>query len=452
MSLNDNDIGPLPAGLAISEKVLPATQYTQGGRVQYDVVLPIAQIIETLIRPDHTHPINKNRKIDFPHAKAFAQYLMQNAQFGCPSIIVRVTPGVLRFDARQSFEALSTAWGFVHFKFGDILLFLLLDGQHRVLGCWLAVETVRTRIAELEAQVAKAKTAGEPNGVAKTQAELRHEQAKLDRLMTQCITIQLVETDEEAGTRLFVDINDNVKSVRADFRTFLDDRSAVGLITGDLIETHPLLVGRVEIGQERGFGRGSKMLIGAKAVSDIVRAVLLGTVGRVGARVESELKGQQAGKTEEVKKFLDLLVNYTDLRKVADNDVNPQDLRYDSKDTTKPFATMLVSTTMLRVLAGVYHDLTAIDPKTGVAYDEGPPMTRAEVGMFFRTLTPLLRDLPVVPGSPWYSTGLFVDGGSAPTGRHGDMRKLTELLCGWARNGLPANAPELVDDPGSEPA
>lgn len=37
-------------------------------------------------------------------------------------------------------------------------------------------------------------------------------------------------------------------------------------------------------------------------------------------------------------------------------------------------------------------------------------------------------------------TGCFMKGGSAPTGRHGEMRRLTEALCKWAREGLPGVA------------
>ena len=56
-------------------------------------------------------------------------------------------------------------------------------------------------------------------------------------------------------------------------------------------------------------------------MSDIVRSVLVGSTGRVGARVEDELKEHQKAKADEVMKFFDLLVQYTDLRKVADNEV-----------------------------------------------------------------------------------------------------------------------------------
>jgi hypothetical protein len=106
---------------------------------------------------------------------------------------------------------------------------------------------------------------------------------------------------------------------------------------------------------------------------------------------------------------------------------------------------MLASISMLRILAGVYHDLTTKDHRTGYAEDGKPVMTRAEVGIFFRDLGPLLRQVPVTQGSAWMDTGAFTEGGSAPTARHGDIGKLTATLCRWARNGIPGSDAHAVD-------
>jgi DGQHR domain-containing protein len=426
----------------VSKKVLPATRYTQGGRVQYDVTIPVTQIVETLERPDHTKAIESNRKIDLKHAQDFAKYLLKNPDFVVPSVLVRVQPGVLSFKEVQAFEPLHTAWGWVEYRLGDIVLLLLVDGQHRVLGVWLAVEEATRKIADIGATISQAQRNGDKVTESELAKQLTSWEDKLDRLRVGSLTVQFVEIGLELGKRLFVDINDNVKGVRADFRTYLDDRTPVGLITADVCERHPLLLGRVETGQESAFTRTSKGLLGFKGVSDIVRAVLVGATGRVGARIEDELKDHQKAKTDEVMKFFDLLVQYTDLRKVADNEVDPPELRYDAKDPGKPHVTMLASTTMLRVLAGVYRDLTTKDPKTGYALDGKPVVTRAEVGIFFRDLGPLLREVPVKRNSIWMDTGVFTEGGSAPVARHGDIGKLTTTLCEWARNGIPGRDAE----------
>lgn len=451
MDTQQIDVGKLPPGLGVSKKVLPATRYTQGGRVQYDFTIPVTQIVETLERPDHTKAIQSNRKIDLKHAQDFAKYLLKNPDFVCPSILVRVQPGVLSFTPVQDFDTLHTAWGWVEYKLGDIVLLLLVDGQHRVLGIWLAVEEATRKIADLKATINQAHRNGDKSSEAELTKQLNDWQEKFDRLTVGSLTIQLVEIGVDQGKRLFVDINDNVKGVRADFRTYLDDRSPVGLITADVCERHPLLLGRVETGQETAFSKTNKALLGFRGVADIVRSVLVGATGRVGARVEGELKEHQKAKADEVMKFFDLLVKYTDLRKVADNEVDPPELRYDAKDPGKPHVTMLASITMLRILAGVYHDLTTEDPKTGYAQDGQPVMTRAEVGIFFRDLGPLLRKVPVTQGSVWMDTGGFTEGGAAPTARHGDIGKLTTILCGWARHGLPgSDAPAATEMETSE--
>ncbi len=445
MDAQQIDVGPLPPGLGVSKKVLPATRYHQGGRVQYDVTIPVTQIVETLERPDHTKAIESNRKIDLKHAQDFAKYLLKNPDFVVPSILVRVQPGVLSFTHVQAFDALHTSWGWVEYRLGDIVLLLLVDGQHRVLGIWLAVEEATRKIADLKATIRKAEQNGDKASEAGLTKQLADWEDKLRRLTVGSLTVQFVEISVEQGRRLFVDINDNVKGVRADFRTYLDDRTAVGLITADVCERHPLLLGRVETGQEIGFSKTSKALLGFKGVSDVVRSVLVGSTGRVGGRVEGELKEHQKAKADEVMKFFDLLVQYTDLRKVADNEVDPPELRYDAKAPGKPHVTMLASVTMLRILAGVYHDLTTKDPKTGDAQDGHPVMTRAEVGIFFRDLGPLLRQVPVALGSVWMDTGTFAEGGSAPIARHGDVGKLTALLCDWARNGIPESGARTPD-------
>jgi hypothetical protein len=408
--------------------------------------VPVTQIVETLERPDHTKAIESNRKIDLKHAQDFAKYLLKNPDFVCPSVLVRVQPGVLSFQQVQAFDAFHTAWGFVEYRLGDIVLLLLVDGQHRVLGIWIAVEEATRKIADLKATISKAQRNGDKAVEADLGKQLAGWEDKLQRLMVGSLTVQFVEIGVEQGRRLFVDINDNVKGIRADFRTYLDDRTAVGLITADVCERHPLLLGRVETGQDIGFSKTSKALLGFKGVSDIVRAVFVGSTGRVGARVEDELQQHQQVKADEVTKFFDLLVQYTDLRKVADNEVDPPELRYDAKDPGKPHVTMLASTTMLRVLAGVYHDLTTKDARTGHAQDGKPAMTRAEVGIFFRDIGPLLKEVPVNRTSVWMDTGAFTEGGSAPTARAGDIGKLTTTLCAWARNGIPKAGAWTLDE------
>ena len=91
---------------------------------------------------------------------------------------------------------------------------------------------------------------------------------------------------------------------------------------------------------------------------------------------------------------------------------------------------LLGSATFLRVLAGVYHDLTDKDAAT--------PMSDDDVVDFFGSLIPHL-DLPVTE-SLWLDTEVFEPNASAPKARGGDMYRLGKLIGGWARDGLPTAA------------
>src|SRR5262249_12833416 len=136
----------------------------------------------------------------------------------------------------QEFDALHTAWGWVEYRLGDIVLLLLVDGQHRVLGIWHAVEEATRKIADLKATISQAQRNGDKSAEADLTKQLTDWEDKLHRLTIGSLTVQFVEIGVQQGRRLFVDINDNVKGVRPDFRTYLDDRTAVGLITADVCE------------------------------------------------------------------------------------------------------------------------------------------------------------------------------------------------------------------------
>ena len=85
---------------------------------------------------------------------------------------------------------------------------------------------------------------------------------------------------------MFVDIADNAKGVNPDFTTNLDQRDVINRMASDLIDNHPLLKGRVELGQSSRMSAKNPNFIGAKSVADIARAVNLGVSGRVGKRVQ----------------------------------------------------------------------------------------------------------------------------------------------------------------------
>jgi hypothetical protein len=84
----------------------------------------------------------------------------------------------------------------------------------------------------------------------------------------------------------------------------------------------------------------------------------------------------------------------------------------------------------------VYTTTSSPRPEDRVCTGRQAGMTRAEVGIFFRDLRSLLGQVPIRRASAWMDTCAFTEGGAAPTGRHGDIGKLTTALCarGQERN------------------
>jgi hypothetical protein len=117
---------------------------------------------------------------------------------------------------------------------------------------------------------------------------------------------------------------------------------------------------------------------------------------------------------QETNAFLDTLVDgFTDLTRVADEKVAADDLRKVS---------LLGSASMLRVLAGVYHDLKSSDWE-----DE-------DITDFFQKLGPFM-DAPVKAESPWVTevpNEIFSENAFGPRARRQDLRQLNDTIVGWA--------------------
>ena len=156
-------------------------------------------------------------------------------------------------------------------------------------------------------------------------------------------------------------------------------------------------------------------LVGAKHVAEIVRTLAVGIDGRIGRRLEDELR--EDALVQRSNNFFDaLLTGFPTLAAVADNDLTPEELRKSS---------LLGSTTVLRVLAGVYYQLAEVQK-----YDE------EEVAEFFANLAPH-TSAPVDSESIWVRhvpDDIFVLGASGPRARRQDLKTLRDAIVDWAIN------------------
>jgi hypothetical protein len=386
-----------------------ATKYMQGGRRVFAIDLSLTQVAAYLPEPDPNHPTEGNRRVRESHAVAFGNYVREHEDWVSPALLLR-GPDIFGFETKE--EVAGTEFGIVSLPRLARSDLRILDGQHRILGVHRAIQGIARDLEKARDLLAKAKRNEDPAAVIKQHTdkikELERQRARLGR---ERVSIQImVEDDSTAYKQMFFDIADNALGITSSVRARFDSRKVVNRAIEDVIK-HALFVGRVDMEQDR-IGSSNPNFVGAKHVADMIRSVAVGVDGRVSRKLEDQLR--EDALVQETNAFLDALLDgFPDLARMADGTVTPEDLRR---------ASLLGSTSMLRVLAGVYHDLRFSEWEDD------------EIAEFFGRLTPFM-DAPVKPDSVWVKNvpnEIFTEGALAPRSRRQDLRGLNDHIVGWA--------------------
>jgi len=405
MAVSSVDQKGVPSGYA-NEDTYYSTRYVQGGRKVYAIDLSLLNVAATLPRPDPDRPTPGNRRVKESHARGFGAYVRENENWVAPALILRA-PDVFKFTPKEVVGGT---------EFGILALprlarndLKILDGQHRILGLHYAVDEIDEEIEKTRTLIAAAKRDG--NG--ELEAHQRRELAKLERqrqrFNVERVSVQIqIEEDQRAFMQMFVDIADNALGISSAIRARFDARKVVNRALDDVLK-NALLQERVDVEQDR-IGGSSRYFMGAKHVADVIRTVTVGISGRIGKRQEDEL--HEAAVVERANNFLDVLVGgFSQLDAMVEGEVTPEELRKSS---------LLGSTTMIRVLAGVYYELSK-------------DLSDDEIQEFYQRLDPFMV-APISAESPWLETGVFSIGAMAPKARNQDMKALTEAITKWAKH------------------
>lgn len=387
-----------------------ATRYKQGGRSVFSLDLALTQIAGLLPAPDPAHPTEGNRRIKEAHARAFGDYVREQPDWVAPALVLRA-PDIFVFESREKIGG--TEFGVISFPRLASTDLRILDGQHRILGIHLAIRAMAEELEKKRGLLAAAKRNGEEAPVLqmfeKQIATLNEQRERFDRERT---TVQIfIEDDQMAFKQMFFDIADNALGISSSVRARFDSRKVVNRSLEDVMK-HALLKGRVDPEQDR-MGRNNPNLMGAKHVAEIVRTLAVGIDGRIGRRLEDELR--EDALVEKANNYFDaLLAAFAPLGAVTDNEITTEELRKSS---------LLGSTVMLRVLAGVFAELT--DKQ---AFDD------EDVTDFFRKLALHMAGPATVDGIWVTRVGddVFSPGAFAPRSRRQDLKTLRDTMVEWA--------------------
>jgi hypothetical protein len=387
-----------------------ATRYKQGNRTVYSLDLSLTQVAGLLPKPDPANPTEGNRRIKEGHAKAFGDYVREHADWVAPALVLR-SPDIFDFEVDKSIGG--TEFGIIAFPRLASTDLRILDGQHRILGIHMAIQSIADDLEKARSGRAAAKrNEEEPAVIAQYERKIEKLTEQRERFDQERTTLQIFIEDEQAAYKqMFFDIADNALGITSSVRARFDNRKVVHRSLEDVMK-HALLKGRVDLEQDR-IGRNNPNLVGAKHVAEIIRTLAVGIEGRIGRRIEDELR--EDALVQKSNSFLDtLLAAFPPLEAVADGELEPEELRKTS---------LLGSTVMLRVLAGTYAELADRHK-----YDD------EDITEFFRKLAPHM-DGPVKAGSIWLTQvedEIFTENALAPRARRQDLKSLRDTLVEWA--------------------
>lgn len=399
-----------------------AQKSEQGGRKHYVIVLPLPQVVATLPIPDPAKPFEDNREVTASHARGFAEYIRTHSHWHAGCLTIRTLSGATSFEPFPGAQVGNLQFGTLKVPRNARGIFKIIDGQHRILGIKYLLDTLSEELMSATSSLAKAQRTGSEKAVIEQfERQIRNIKQVQERVEADCIAIELVvEDDVELAKQIFVDVANHALGVRKAITAAFDQTKVVNRALNEMLEGNKvddLVNGRIDVQKDRVTGSNPN-LMGAGSLADIIRTVAVGISGRISAAQEKSLDPKILAR--DATKFFETLRNsFSELEDVALGSKSPADLRRVS---------ILGSSTMLRVLAGVYYELRQRET------------TNMDIIHFFKKLAKH-TNAPITSktasGRMWLgatSEGAFADGANAPGSRAQAVKALVAALVDWYSN------------------
>lgn len=388
-------------------------EFRQGGRTHYSLVVSLQQAVQLFPIPDPDKPFDDNRQVNRKRAEGFAHYVREYESWHAGALTIRSSTGLTEFTATLDLGRIRV--GQLRVPKGRSKEFHIVDGQHRELGLLVLFEELAKDRTHWLSQKQAAEKAHDPVTLSTAKKELAGIERVRERLAGESILVNLIiENDSVLARQLFVDVADNALGVPKAVRSRFDQKKVANRALFELLLKPPaLLANRVDDQKDRVVG-SNKHLIGAGNLSEVIRALEVGISGRFNKQAESTLS--ETHLAQQARGFFDTLSEvFPDLQSVSDGTLSPEALRQKS---------LLGSSTMLRILAGVSHE---VREKHGAS----------AIKPFLKKLAPHMS-APIDPTSPsgqmWIgcgSTEPFLANAMAPGARSQQVKDAVESISRW---------------------
>jgi hypothetical protein len=399
-----------------------AQKSEQGGRKHYLIVLPLPQVVTTLPIPDPNVPFDDNREVNTSHAKSFAEYVKTHSHWHAGCLTIRTLSGATEFEPFPGAQVGNLQFGTLKVPRNARGIFKIIDGQHRILGIKYLLDSLSDDLMTATSSLAKAQRIGADKAVVEQfERQIRNIKEIQKRVESDSIGIELVvEDDTELAKQIFVDVANHALGVRKAITAVFDQTKVVHRALNELLDGNnvdDLIVGRIDVYKDRVTGSNTNIM-GAGSLADIIRTLTVGINGRVVAAQEKTLDQKQLAR--ETNTFFEVLRHsFPELDDIAIGKRTPADIRKTS---------ILGSSTMLRILAGVYYSLRT----------DGASLT--DVQTFFKKLashTTAPVTSSTASGRMWLNAtteGAFADGANAPGSRAQAVKALVNAIVDWYKN------------------
>lgn len=395
-----------------------AQKLLQGGRTHYLLVLPLPRVVTTMPIPDPAVPFSDNREVKASHAKGFANYVRTHAHWHAGCLTARTMSGATSFEPFEGGQVGNLQFGVLKVPRNARSEFKIVDGQHRILGIKYLIDSLNEDLMSANSTLAKAHRIGsEKAAIEQFEREVKNIKKIIERVEGDGIAVELVvEDDTDLAKQIFVDVANNALGVRKAITAAFDQTKVVNRALNELLDGNcdDLLNDRIDVQKDRVVGSNSNFL-GAGSVSDVIRTVVVGINGRVSAAQEKTLDHKVLAR--DANKFFEVLRHsFPELAAIAIGDKLPSEIRKVS---------ILGSSTMVRVLAGVFYELR----------ERGASIV--DIIEFFtklskHTLAPVTSDSS--SGRLWLNAtteGAFAEGANAPGSRSQAVKALVAAIVEW---------------------
>ena len=419
MSQNQPTIGAAPSGYAAFDSYF-AQRSLQGDRVHYAITLPLTQVPLVLPIPNPLEPFEDNRQVHEGHAKDFATYIRNHQGWHAGSLTVRAVSSAVKFKMYEGGDMGPVKIGMLEVPRNSNNAFRIIDGQHRVLGVSILLRQLGDELVEARSRRAKAERIRSDKGVIdQFDKEIATLEALKTRVENDSITIDLlIEDDTELARQIFVDVANNARGITKSVTALFDQNEVVNRAVSALLQdgaTSELIRNRIDTQNDLVKGQNPNVL-GAGNLAKVLRHLQVGIQGRISAAQERTLDHKHVAR--DANTFFNVITEaFPEFRNIASGDATVGEMRQKS---------IMLSVTMIRVLAGVYHNLSNISH-----------VPRADIVLFFKKIAEH-TDAPVRSGTKsgdlWINATVdkaFADGASAPGSRAQAVKQLVDSITEW---------------------